>query len=143
MLSRLTTTPVLVAAALTLGVWLAAAPPAAAQDAAAAKKGQEVYNAQKCSICHAIAGKGSKANPLDGVAAKLSAAEITRVDHPPDRGGREGEINEEAADAEQVRLAARGRHRRARRLHAEPQVSGGHDAARSAFRIQLRSSACW
>jgi mono/diheme cytochrome c family protein len=40
---------------------------AAAQDAAAVKKGQGVYTAQKCSTCHAIAGKGSKANPLDGV----------------------------------------------------------------------------
>lgn len=50
--------------------------PAAAQDAAAVKKGQELYAAQKCSICHSIAGQGSKTNPLDGVGAKLSAAEI-------------------------------------------------------------------
>ena len=50
--------------------------PAAAQDAAKIKKGQEVYAAQKCQTCHSIAGKGSKANPLDGVGAKLSAAEI-------------------------------------------------------------------
>ena len=49
---------------------------ASAQDAAQAKKGQEVYTAQKCSVCHAIAGKGSKTNPLDGVGAKLSADEI-------------------------------------------------------------------
>ena len=40
------------------------------------KKGQEVYTAQKCSVCHAIAGKGNKTNPLDGVGAKLSAADI-------------------------------------------------------------------
>jgi mono/diheme cytochrome c family protein len=46
-----------------------------AQDAAV-KKGQEVYAAQKCSVCHAIAGKGNKSNPLDGVGAKLSADEI-------------------------------------------------------------------
>ena len=49
---------------------------ATAQDAAQVKKGQEVYTAQKCSICHGIAGKGNKANPLDGVGAKLSAADI-------------------------------------------------------------------
>ena len=49
---------------------------ATAQDAAQVKKGQEVYTAQKCSVCHAIAGKGSKTNPLDGVGAKLSADEI-------------------------------------------------------------------
>jgi mono/diheme cytochrome c family protein len=46
---------------------------AGAQDV---KKGEEVYAAQKCSVCHAIAGKGAKTNPLDGVGAKLSAAEI-------------------------------------------------------------------
>jgi mono/diheme cytochrome c family protein len=40
------------------------------------KKGQEVYAAQKCSVCHAIEGKGNKANPLDGVGTKLSAADI-------------------------------------------------------------------
>ena len=49
---------------------------ATAQDAALVKKGQEVYTAQKCSVCHAIAGKGGKANPLDGVGAKLSADDI-------------------------------------------------------------------
>jgi mono/diheme cytochrome c family protein len=27
-------------------------------------------------MCHAIAGKGNKANPLDGVGTKLSAADI-------------------------------------------------------------------
>ena len=46
---------------------------ATAQDAEQVKKGQEVYAAQKCSVCHSIAGKGGKANPLDGVGAKLSA----------------------------------------------------------------------
>ena len=51
------------------------ASPAAAQDAAAVKKGQEVYAAQKCSVCHAIGGQGNKANPLDGIGAKLSAAD--------------------------------------------------------------------
>ena len=49
---------------------------AEAQDAALVKKGQEVYNAQKCAVCHSVAGKGSKANPLDGVGAKLSADDI-------------------------------------------------------------------
>ena len=46
---------------------------AGAQDAA---KGQGVYDAQKCSVCHAIGGKGNKASPLDGVGKKLSADEI-------------------------------------------------------------------
>jgi mono/diheme cytochrome c family protein len=49
---------------------------AAGQDAAQAKKGEEVYGAQKCSMCHSIAGKGGKQSSLDGVGAKLSADEI-------------------------------------------------------------------
>jgi mono/diheme cytochrome c family protein len=46
---------------------------AAAQDAA---KGEQVYAAQKCAVCHNIMGKGAKNNPLDGVGKKLSAADI-------------------------------------------------------------------
>lgn len=61
---------------LTVGLILAAAVSAAAQDDAKVKQGQKVYAAQKCQACHAIAGKGSKANPLDGVGAKLSADDI-------------------------------------------------------------------
>jgi len=58
----------------------AAAVPAFAQDA---KKGEAVYTAQKCSLCHQIAGKGNKANPLDGVGAKLKADEIKQwITHP-------------------------------------------------------------
>jgi len=49
---------------------------AGAQDAALIKKGQEVFAAQKCAVCHSIGGKGSKSNPLDGVGAKLSADDI-------------------------------------------------------------------
>ena len=59
------------------GILLISAPlVSAAQDAAAVKKGQAVYEAQKCSMCHSIAGKGSKVSPLDGVGKKLSADEI-------------------------------------------------------------------
>lgn len=47
---------------------------ASAQDAAA--KGAKVYADQKCSMCHAIAGKGNKAGPLDDVGTKLSADDI-------------------------------------------------------------------
>ena len=46
---------------------------AGAQDAA---KGAEVYAAQKCSMCHAIGGKGNAKGPLDSVGTKLSADEI-------------------------------------------------------------------
>lgn len=40
------------------------------------EKGKAVYAAQKCSMCHAIAGVGGKTSPLDGVGKKLSAADI-------------------------------------------------------------------
>ncbi len=40
------------------------------------EKGKAVYAAQKCSVCHGIAGAGNKNNPLDGVGTKLSAADI-------------------------------------------------------------------
>jgi len=67
----MTVGPFLVAVAAALS--LTTPSRAAAQDAA---KGEGVYNAQKCSVCHAVAGKGNKANPLDGVGAKLSADDI-------------------------------------------------------------------
>jgi mono/diheme cytochrome c family protein len=62
---------------------IASAGIATAQDAAQVKKGQQVYTAQKCQVCHAIAGKGGKANPLDGVGAKLSADDTKQwITHP-------------------------------------------------------------
>lgn len=48
----------------------------AAPTAAAVAQGEKVFAAQKCSLCHAIAGKGNKNGPLDGVGTKLSAADI-------------------------------------------------------------------
>ena len=70
----------LILTTLVLAVGFATARPAAGQDA---KKGLEVYTAQKCQLCHAIAGKGSKTNPLDGVGAKLSAEDIKQwITHP-------------------------------------------------------------
>lgn len=54
------------------GVSLASA--ALAQDKVA--QGTKVYEAQKCSICHSIEGKGNKKYPLDGVGSKLSEADV-------------------------------------------------------------------
>lgn len=48
----------------------------APQDAAKIEAGKKVYDAQKCSACHQVAGKGSKMSPLDGVGSKLSVADI-------------------------------------------------------------------
>lgn len=60
----------MIALAMCLGVAAAAA----AQDAKA--KGEQVYAAQKCSLCHSIAGKGNAKGALDGVGSKLSADDI-------------------------------------------------------------------
>ena len=46
---------------------------ASAQDKA---KGEAVYTAQKCSLCHSVAGKGNPKGPLDDVGNKLKADEI-------------------------------------------------------------------
>ena len=70
----LTTKTILPLGVLTLA--LAMPVGAAAQDADLIKKGQEIYAAQKCSMCHSIAGKGGKQSPLDGVGKKLSADDI-------------------------------------------------------------------
>lgn len=42
------------------------------------EKGMKVYTAQKCSLCHSIAGKGNKKGPLDDIGAKLSAEDIRK-----------------------------------------------------------------
>jgi mono/diheme cytochrome c family protein len=46
-----------------------------AQDAQV-ERGMKVYAEQKCSVCHAVAGKGNAKGPLDDVGSRLSADEI-------------------------------------------------------------------
>ena len=48
------------------------------------EKGATVYGAQKCGMCHAVAGKGNPKGVLDGVGKKLKADEISEwiVDAP-------------------------------------------------------------
>jgi mono/diheme cytochrome c family protein len=71
------------AAALTLASFSAIVVEAAGQDADQVKKGEGVYTAQKCSMCHSVAGKGNKLSALDGVGKKLSADEIREwITHP-------------------------------------------------------------
>ena len=47
-----------------------------AQDSTQVKKGIDAFQAQKCNICHSIAGKGKKTGPLDDVGRRLSPADI-------------------------------------------------------------------
>ena len=73
---RVTLRASLLMAALAV-VFVAGAPGVArAEDAAA---GEKVFAAQKCSMCHSVAGKGGKMSALDGVGSKLTAA----ADHDP------------------------------------------------------------
>jgi len=44
--------------------------------ASAQATGEAVYAAQKCSMCHALDGKGQAKGPLDGVGSKMSAEDI-------------------------------------------------------------------
>jgi mono/diheme cytochrome c family protein len=48
----------------------------AAATGGAPDRGATVYAAQKCSMCHALDGRGMAKGPLDGVGSKLSAEEI-------------------------------------------------------------------
>ena len=50
----------------------------AAVSAQAAKpaKGKEIFTAQKCTLCHSIAGAGNKKGPLDDVGTKLTPDQI-------------------------------------------------------------------
>lgn len=65
-------------AVLVGGMWLLGATTVGAQDAKMIEAGKKVYEAQKCSACHMIAGKGNKMFPLDGVGAKLSVADMKK-----------------------------------------------------------------
>jgi len=82
----------------------AVAVPASAQDA---KKGEEVYTAQKCSLCHQIAGKGNKMNPLDGVGAKMKADEIREwITHPTEAAAKAKSTKKPAMPAKYGTLPA-------------------------------------
>jgi mono/diheme cytochrome c family protein len=61
--------------AVSVVVLFAASALAFPQDASMVEKGKAVYGSAnpKCSMCHAIAGKGNSMHPLDGVGDKLSA----------------------------------------------------------------------
>jgi mono/diheme cytochrome c family protein len=49
-----------------------------APDPKLANEGKKLYATYKCDKCHQIDGRGSKKGPLDGVGAKLTAADIKK-----------------------------------------------------------------
>ena len=61
-------------------VWLllALAPAGGQTPVAQVEAGRRLYVAEKCSVCHLVAGKGNKRFPLDGVGQRLTAVELRR-----------------------------------------------------------------
>src|ERR1044072_8510354 len=64
-----------VTALMTAAVILAIVPSAYAQSAKA-QQGAAVFTAQKCTMCHSVAGKGTQTGALDNSAAKNKADHI-------------------------------------------------------------------
>ena len=65
----------MVGTAAPLGGQAAGGPP---PDPKLVDQGKKLYATYKCDKCHLIAGRGTKKGPLDGVGAKLSAADIKK-----------------------------------------------------------------
>ena len=84
------TKAIVLTSALAVASAMATAPMvrAAGQDPGLAKKGEALYGAQKCQICHAIAGTGNKNNPLDKVGAPFIEQQAARESRgtPPQSG---------------------------------------------------------
>lgn len=57
---------------------VASAAPALAQDAAQVDRGKAVYEAQRCSLCHAVGGRGNAKGPLDAVGTTLSIDDVRK-----------------------------------------------------------------
>jgi mono/diheme cytochrome c family protein len=68
----------LLGVALGSGVVVRAQATPPASTATRVERGREVYAHHKCATCHQIAKKGNSRFPLDGVASRLSAADLRR-----------------------------------------------------------------
>ena len=49
-----------------------------AQDTKQVDAGMQLFTSKGCTKCHQVAGRGNKTNVLDGVASKVSAADMRR-----------------------------------------------------------------
>jgi len=67
-----------VALSVGLGVTALRAEEPAKPDAAKVSKGQQVYAAQHCSMCHSIAGKGNPKTPLDDVGSRMTTEDLKK-----------------------------------------------------------------
>lgn len=62
-------------------VWLGLAVAAAVGQPSALDRieaGRRLYVAQKCSVCHLVAGQGNKRFPLDGIGQRVTAVDLRR-----------------------------------------------------------------
>jgi mono/diheme cytochrome c family protein len=59
-----------------LAVVMGSATVASAQDKAKIEQGAALFTSLKCTLCHAVAGKGNAKGALDSVGAKLTDAEL-------------------------------------------------------------------
>lgn len=73
-----------IVATLAAAVTMMFASAAQAQHGEIVQRGERVYAAQKCMMCHSIAGKGNQKGSLDGVGTKLTPDQIREwiVDAP-------------------------------------------------------------
>ena len=63
---------------MTLALLLATPAVAQEPEAALVERGAAVFEASRCSLCHAVAGQGNAKGALDGVGARLTAEQIER-----------------------------------------------------------------
>jgi Cytochrome c. len=61
-----------------VGLAFLSAAAVSAQDPKQVDAGKQLFSAKQCAKCHQIAGRGNKVNKLDGVASKLSPAEMRK-----------------------------------------------------------------
>ena len=61
-----------------IGVGFVSTVTLAAQDQKKVDEGKQLFTSKQCTMCHQVAGKGNKANPLDGVGSKLTAADMKK-----------------------------------------------------------------
>ena len=87
-----------------------------------AEEGMKVFVAQKCSLCHSVAGKGNKNGALDSVGVKLTAAEIRQWIVAP------------------VEMAAKAKATRKPPMKAYPALSSANVDALVAYLLTLKAA---
>ena len=104
-------------------------------------RGMQVYAAQKCSVCHSIAGKGNKKGALDDVGSKLTRRRDPAVDRQRSGDDEEGQSDPQAAD-EGLPESAERRCRRAGRVPADAEEAEREKLEDSAQPVRPSPAPC-